>query len=291
MEKAKNFFTISSLIFFLFSLANLSAGSDRTADESSRQTNSKSAPQTKTTTTQTTSKSAQTKTTSTQTVSKSAQTKTTTKQSSKSAPAKPKTDQKSTKPEPEKTKDASTLKIGTQSWAAANLNVVTFRNGDTIPEAKTNKDWVKAGESGKPAWCYYNNDPSIGQLYGRLYNWYAVNDPRGLAPDGWKLPSDTDWEVLASYLGGSGAAGIKMKSSARWNEGNNGTNDSGFTGFPEGYRHENGAFVNIGSIGIWWSSKEYNPPSAVDFYLSLSSSFSRSSSPKQRGESVRCLRN
>jgi uncharacterized protein (TIGR02145 family) len=291
MEKAKKLFTISSVIMLLFSFGNISGYYDQPQVAGSQQTTSKTT-ETKTTTQQTGSKSAQTKTTTKQTSSKSTQTKTTSaKTSSKSTQAKPKSDQKSSKPEEDKSKDVGTVKIGTQIWEAANLNVNTFRNGDTIPEAKTNKEWIKAGESGKPAWCYYNNDPSIGQIYGKLYNWYAVNDPRGLAPNGWKLPVDADWAKLANNLGGSGVAGLKMKSSSRWNEGNNGTNDSGFTGFPEGYRHENGAFVNIGSIGIWWSSTEYNPPSAVDFYLSMSSSFSRSSSPKQRGESVRCLKN
>ena len=84
---------------------------------------------------------------------------------------------KSSKSEADKSKDFGTVRIGTQSWAVANLNVTTFRNGDTIPEARTYKEWETAGESRKPAWCYYNNDPVNGPRYGRLYNWYAINDP------------------------------------------------------------------------------------------------------------------
>jgi uncharacterized protein (TIGR02145 family) len=278
MKRAKWINSITGVFILLFSYGSMSATSDRPVGSGSDQTPVKSA-QTKTKTTQTGTKPVQTKPKTAQTKSKSVQTKT-------------KTGQKTTKPEPvKKSEYPGTIRIGTQAWAVANLNVNTFRNGDTIPEAKTNKEWVAAGESGKPAWCYYNNDPKIGQIYGKLYNWFAVTDPRGLAPEGWTLPSDADWARLINYLGGPGPAGAKMKSTARWNEGSNGTNESGFTGFPAGYRVENGTFQNIGSIGIWWSSVENNPPSAIDHYLSISNSCSRSTSPKQRGESVRCIRN
>lgn len=78
---------------------------------------------------------------------------------------------------------AQTVTIGTQVWRTKNLDVATFRNGDSIPQAKTNEEWEKAAENQQPAWCYYNNDPANGAKYGKLYNWYAVNDSRGLAPD------------------------------------------------------------------------------------------------------------
>jgi uncharacterized protein (TIGR02145 family) len=275
MKKGKMIVTLTGVFILLFSYVSISGFSDQPEGSDSDQTTTKSA-QTKTT--QTGSKSTQTK-------PKSAQTK------SKTTQGKSKTTPKSPKPVPvKKSEYPGTVRIGTQAWAVANLNVNTFRNGDTIPEAKTNKEWVAAGESRKPAWCYYNNDPAIGLLYGKLYNWYAVNDPRGLAPAGWTLPSDADWAKLINYLGGPGPAGGKMKSTSRWNEGSNGTNLSGFTGFPAGNRIENGIFQNIGSIGIWWSSVENNPPSAIDHYLSISNSCNRSTSPKQRGESVRCIR-
>jgi len=187
-------------------------------------------------------------------------------------------------------KDLGIVRIGTQAWAVANLNVITFRNGDSIPEARTSKDWVTAGESGKPAWCYYNNNPANGLKYGKLYNWYAVNDPRELAPVGWTLSNADDWAMLINYLGGQGVAGSKMKSISAWSEGNNGTNEAGFIGYPGGYRVENGTFLNTASIGIWWSSTENNAQTAIDHYIAQSNSAGRSSSPKQRGESVRCLR-
>jgi len=89
------------------------------------------------------------------------------------------------------------VQIGTQTWMVENLNVSTFRNGDPIPQAKTNEEWSKAAESEQPAWCYYDNDPKNGGKYGKLYNWYAVNDPRGLAPAGWHVPSKVEFEHLA----------------------------------------------------------------------------------------------
>lgn len=165
-----------------------------------------------------------------------------------------------------------------------------FRNGDSIPEAKTNQEWVAAGEAKKPAWCYYNNDPANGPKFGKLYNWYAVNDSRGLAPEGWTLTTDENWSQLAYYLGGPDAAGAKMKSAGGWKDGYNGNNTSGFTGLPGGYRIENGIFQNIGSVGTWWSATESKSLSALDHYLSQTGSLGRSSNPKQRGESVRCIR-
>lgn len=84
-------------------------------------------------------------------------------------------------------------RIGNQIWMSANLDVVTFRNGDLIPEAKSNEEWVNAAKAKQPAWCYYNNDPANGKKYGRMYNWYAVSDPRGLAPAGWHMPTLEEW--------------------------------------------------------------------------------------------------
>ena len=99
--------------------------------------------------------------------------------------------------------------IGNQIWMTKNLNVDKFRNGDPILEAKTDEEWQKAGEKKQPAWCYYDNDPKNGEQYGKLYNWYAVNDPRGLAPEGYHVPTDAEWTQLSDYLGGEDVAGKK----------------------------------------------------------------------------------
>ena len=108
------------------------------------------------------------------------------------------------------------VKIGGQIWMAQNADVERFRNGDFIQEAKTNQEWMKAFDNRQPAWCYYNNDPSQGTKHGKLYNWYAVNDPRGLAPLGWHVPANNEWSILIEYLGGDYVAGPKMKSVDGW---------------------------------------------------------------------------
>lgn len=111
---------------------------------------------------------------------------------------------------------AQTVTIGTQVWMTKNLDVATFRNGDPIPQAKTNEEWEKAGKNEQPAWCYYNNDPANGAKYGKLYNWYAVNDSRGLAPSGYHIPSDAEWTRLTDFLGGEKVARTKMMSKSGW---------------------------------------------------------------------------
>jgi uncharacterized protein (TIGR02145 family) len=178
-----------------------------------------------------------------------------------------------------------------QVWMDENLNSGRFRNGDPIPEAKTDEEWEKAGVNGDPAWCYYNNDPANGEKYGKLYNWYAVNDPRGLAPEGWHIPSDEQWDVLISYLGGEKGAGEKMKSTSGWIENGNGTNKSGFSGLPGGFRGDFGAFGSLGKVGFWWSLSERDSMSA--WYRGLgyfTPETYRDYNYKGRGYSVRCLK-
>ncbi len=110
-----------------------------------------------------------------------------------------------------------TVVIRTQTWMSENLNVSNFRNGDVILEAKTKEEWELAGYKKQPAWCYYENDPKNGAKYGKLYNWYAVNDPRGLAPAGWHVPSEAEWTISSDFLGGESTAGKQMKSLSGWN--------------------------------------------------------------------------
>jgi len=186
-----------------------------------------------------------------------------------------------------------TVTIGTQQWMAENLNVGTFRNGEPIPEAKTKAEWEAAYKNEAAAWCYYNNDPANGKKFGKLYNWYAVNDPRGLAPAGWHVPSDKEWTVLVSYLGGENVAGPKMKSSTEWNGGGIGNNSSGFTGLPGGERlYEDAGFYSSGDIGFWWSSTKNDKWNA--WYRALHYSYTiagRDNGGMNTGFSVRCVKN
>ncbi len=149
---------------------------------------------------------------------------------------------------------ASEVRIGTQIWMTRNLNVSRYRNGDPIPQVQDPSAWAALTTG---AWCYYENNTVNGTTYGKLYNWYAVNDPRGLAPTGYHVPSDGEWTTLTTFLGGESVAGGKMKATTLWNSPNTGaTNSSGFTGLPGGIRNRFGSIFDIGFNGNWWSSSE-----------------------------------
>ena len=187
--------------------------------------------------------------------------------------------------------NAQTVTIGSQIWTTKNLDVSTFRNGDTIPQVQTDKAWMNAGDNKQPAWCYYDNDPANGEKYGKLYNWYAVNDPRGLAHVGYHIPSDTEWTILTDYLGGESKAGAMMKSKNGWDDNGNGTNSSGFSGVPGGIRGDDGEFFPIGNYGYWWSCTQSTTNFAWYRYLTYNfGAVSTNSSSKEQGFSVRCLR-
>ncbi len=150
-----------------------------------------------------------------------------------------------------------TVKIGNQVWMLKNLNVATYRNGDTIPEVTDPTEWKRLKNTGTGARCYYFNDPSLDTAYGKLYNWFAVNDPRGLAPAGWHIPTEAEWATLITFLGGEAVAGGNMKETGtvHWKPGNLGaTNSSGFTALPGGSRNGNGSYHNLNKEGYWWSS-------------------------------------
>lgn len=163
--------------------------------------------------------------------------------------------------------NSTDVRIGDQIWKIYNLNVDRFRNGDIIKEAKTVEEWEIAGENKEPAWCYYNNDPSIGVTFGKLYNYYAVEDSRGLGPIGWHVPRSFEIETLKGFLGGRLVAGKKMKSKSGWIGIGSGSNVSGFNGLPGGnrqsadnytehggseWRGDGGEFISIGKGGYWW---------------------------------------
>ena len=177
-----------------------------------------------------------------------------------------------------------------QTWTTKNLDVSTYRNGEAIPQVQAYKEWDKLTTG---AWCYHEHDTANGIIYGKLYNWYALNDPRGLAPKGYHIPSDAEWSILTDNLGEN--PGRKMKSiSEDWrDEGydENGTNSSGFNGLPGGSLSVNGCFDAISVSGGWWSSSEDN--SGYTFYRSLKydtgSALRGYGKCKSFGFSVRCL--
>ena len=184
-----------------------------------------------------------------------------------------------------------------QDWMIKNLDVTTYRNGDIIPEVTDPTVWAALTTG---AWCYYENNSTNGTTYGKLYNWYAVNDPRGLAPTGWHVPTDAEWTTLSTCLGGDAIAGGKMKSigtieagTGLWLAPNTAaTNSSGFTGLPGGIRGSDGSSIVIGSHGYWWSSTESPfPPNAWSRNLKNDGgNINRFLSLERVGFSVRCIR-
>jgi uncharacterized protein (TIGR02145 family) len=180
--------------------------------------------------------------------------------------------------------------IGTQVWATQNLSVERYRNGDVIPQVTNATQWAALTTG---AWCWYDNSEANGSIYGKLYNWYAVNDPRGLAPQGWHIPTDAEWTILGAYLGGDAVAGGKMKTTGNtiWRSPNeSATNESGYAGLPGGYRNVSGTFNDVGNYGGWWSATEYNSTVAWYRYLYYTNgNLDRGSTNKNNGFSVRCL--
>ncbi len=179
--------------------------------------------------------------------------------------------------------------IGKQVWLAQNLNVDKFRNGDPIPEAKTEEQWIKAGTKGQPAWCYYNNDTANASKYGKLYNWHAVNDARGIAPKGQHIPTDDEWTKLTEYFGDDEVAGKMIKSKDGWKDNNNGTNESRFSGLPGGARGYDGKFNNMGTSVCWWTSTD-DAANNIARFVGLASGMSVGADDKGQGFSVRCLK-
>ena len=174
------------------------------------------------------------------------------------------------------TNNLNTIKIGTQTWTTKNLDVTTYRNGEVIPQVQDANAWANLRTG---AWCYYENNTANGSSYGKLYNWYAVNDPRGLAPEGYHIPSDAEWKILTDYLGGESVAWL-----------DNGTNETGFMSLDCGYRTHEGVFMGRGKEVSYWNSNDTGVPFAWRVKFTNSNEIQYLDILKSFGFSVRCLR-
>jgi uncharacterized protein (TIGR02145 family) len=186
--------------------------------------------------------------------------------------------------------------IGGLKWMLKNLDVDRYSNGDPIPQVTDMAQWAGLTTG---AWCYYDNDPATGAIYGKLYNWYAVNDPRGLAPSGWRIPTDLEWKDLEMQLGmtleqanaidsrGTDEGGkLKESGTLHWRAPNAGaTNSSGFTALPGGYRTYGGNFSYMRDFGYWWTSSNWTRRLG-----SGSATVIRNTGDMRLGLSVRCVR-
>lgn len=181
-----------------------------------------------------------------------------------------------------------TVEIGGQCWMERNLATGTYKDGSAIPTGLGDGAWSSTSDG---AVAIYGDDPLNGSVYGRLYNWHAVNDPRGLCPVGWRVPTDGDWTVLTDHLGGEVLAGTEMKSAAIDSPSWDGTNTSGFSGLPGGERNSaSGAYANLGYSGAWWSATEASSIGAHNRQLFDGLPFVvRGNIVKNAGFSIRCL--
>ncbi|WP_291121524.1 fibrobacter succinogenes major paralogous domain-containing protein [Flavobacterium sp. UBA6026] len=187
---------------------------------------------------------------------------------------------------------SATVTIGSQIWMKKNLDVDKYRNGDLISQVQDALAWANLTTG---AWCYYSNDVARGAIYGKLYNWYAVNDSRGLVPTGYHIPTDSDWSTLIiTNSGGVGTAGgiLKEAGTTHWDMPNtDATNSSGFTGLPGGQRDFGGNFNNVGVGSFWWSSTEIDAKNALTISLYYGDGTVRIMGPnKVYGFSVRCIK-
>jgi uncharacterized protein (TIGR02145 family) len=197
--------------------------------------------------------------------------------------------------------DYATVLIGDQCWFAENLRSENYENGDAIPSNLSDSEWSSTTSGavavyGEDAGCddYSPDidacDPAQSlEEYGRLYNWYAIDDARGLCPSSWHVPTDGEWTLMTDELGGESIAGGQMKTTYGWYQGGNGTNSTGFSGLPGGYRVSNGSFDSAGGNGVWWSSSPLGSV-AWNRYLNYYEDVFRINSSLRSGFSVRCVR-
>jgi len=185
-----------------------------------------------------------------------------------------------------------TVNISKQVWMASNLNVTHFLNGDIIPQATTDEEWAAAAKEGKPAWCYYNNDTAKAG-YGKLYNYYAIIDKRGIAPKGFHVPTVANYQELVRFLGGIHAAAFKLKNVSSWASRGNGSNTSGFSAIPGGNRVTGGKYMELGVRSYFWTTSDDGGNLGLIYAFSLISSSSEVMyirMDKATGCSVRCIK-
>ena len=200
------------------------------------------------------------------------------------------------------------IKIGKQIWMGENLNVDKFRNGDDMLYAQNSDQWKQAIADCKAAWCYYDFDQKNGEIYGKLYNGFAVLDARSLAPEGWKIPSDKEWAILIKKLGGYKKAGSILKSTDRWitpdkiqfpylpedsyGKPANGSDDKGFKALPSGKINYKGEFSYLGHFATWWSDTIVFGDNIMYHQIGYygSADVERTNAFKSDGFAVRCLK-
>lgn len=189
--------------------------------------------------------------------------------------------------------------ICSQTWMTRNLDVVTFRNGDTIPYVEGIASWTDLNlyNPTSPAWCYFHDNSANDSVYGKLYNWAAMTDPRGLAPEGWHVATYEEWiKLVDSCLGGKEIAGKEMKEAgfAHWPDHYEGSlygnNLSGLDCLPGGYLAGESFDNPPGKTGNWWCDNRNNSSNPNMIWLYHVSNYANFSTVESWAVSVRCVK-
>lgn len=185
----------------------------------------------------------------------------------------------------------SSVAIGSQVWMDSNLQVTSYRNGDPIPQVDDPHEWRNSTTG---AMSLYEGENGYSRNFGYLYNGYALNDPRGLAPEGWRIPEDSDWQTLFDFLGGTDKAGgaLKHEGVKHWKRPNSGaSNSSGFSALPGGFRSLYGDYRHLGLYSYFWSSTLFkNNCTSIKVLGYFDSKVVHTGSPAESGYSVRCIK-
>jgi uncharacterized protein (TIGR02145 family) len=188
------------------------------------------------------------------------------------------------------------VRIGHQYWMNKNLRVIHYRNGEAIPNIASDVQWKNLITG---AYCVYDNPGGADTTFGNLYNWHALSDVRGLCPDGWHVPTNTEWDTLGAFLGGNAVAGGKLKSTGTiedmnglWYSPNtDATNSSYFSALPGGYRINYGTFYSQGNVGYFWTLSDTASVNAWNYILDANNGeLKRNFNLKTNGFSVRCCK-
>jgi uncharacterized protein (TIGR02145 family) len=186
-----------------------------------------------------------------------------------------------------------TIRIGDQLWMAENLRVAHYRNGDGVPNIKDTTLWADQTEG---AYCNYNNTENLDTIatFGRLYNWFATQDTRNIAPTGWRVANAVDWLILIGYLGGDTIASKHLKEAGtlHWDGPNNADNSSGFTALPGGRRYKTQIYSGFKLYSVFWTSSLYSEASAPFLYLTTwnDNLVYKGFNYKVNGYSIRCIK-
>ncbi len=184
--------------------------------------------------------------------------------------------------------ELETIQIGYQTWMQKNLDEERFRNGDVIPEVTNWEEWMRAGENEKPAWCYFDNDSILGQKHGKLYNWYAVMDPRGLSPVGFHVPNKDEWEILfKTFEDATLTDGIDFWLDDVQND------HKGFRAIPSGGRFNEAAvefFYYLNIEAWWWTTSDMDKNVAYCVNYDVKYDVLIFDYYKDVGISVRCIK-